>query len=315
MANFTWEVKRELLAALPENACCKIAAIAAFLRTSGSITYGAEGFGLEIVSENERIAEYFIQLMESVYGVRMVLREAKHDPKSDRDKLTFSYCGDRAAQILADTGVIARDENGYSVVYRLSPYLVENDCCALAFVKAAFLGGGSCTLPGGAGKTGYHLEFVFSSSAIAEDFCGLLSSFELLAKVVRRGETRVVYLKSRDALSDFFSVVGASAALRRLDSVSSVREEKNNENRVNNCFVGNTDRTASASAEQAIAIGKLRDTVGLDSLEEPLRELAAARLQYPMDSLRALAERLGVSKSCLNHRMRKLMEIYKRTEG
>ncbi|MBO5046672.1 MAG: DNA-binding protein WhiA [Clostridia bacterium] len=309
MANFTWEIKRELLSP-PENACCKVAECAAYLRTSGSITSSYQGFGFEIVSENERIAEYFINLFESVYGIRFVLKDATVDPKRERDKLTFAYDGERASQVLQETGVLRRDEGGFAINFGLSPYLVENDCCALSYVKGAFLGGGSCTIPSGSGKTGYHLEFVFSSYVIAEEFCSLLASFELLARMVKRGDKTVVYLKSRDELSDFFSLIGAHGALKRLNSVSEAREENNKENRVNNCIVGNMDRTAQASAEQAIAISAIKDRVGLDCLEASLRQLAEARIEFPMESLRQLAERLGVSKSCLNHRMRKLMEIY-----
>ncbi len=311
MGNFTGEVKRDLIARTPENACCKIAAIAAYLRTSGSITSSASGLGFEIVSENERIAEYFLLLLESVYGVRMTLSDASPDPKRARDKLTFSYNGDRAVQILQETGVLRRDEGGYALQLGLSPYLVENECCALSFVRGAFLGGGSCTLPGGSGKTGYHLEFVFASRMLAEDFCALLAEFEILARLVERGDRWVAYLKSREELSDFLSLVGADGALRRLNAVSGAREESNNENRVNNCFVGNTDRTARASAEQVFAIGEIDRRIGLGALDSALRELAEARTENPMEPLRALGERLGVSKSCLNHRMRKLMEIYR----
>ncbi len=310
MANFTWEVKRDLIASPPENACCKVAALSAFLRTSGAVTAGREGVGFEIVSENDRVAEYFVSLLESVYGVRMELREAVVDPKRSRDKLTFSCRGEQAARILAETGILRREAGSFSLSLGISPYLTENDCCALAYVKGAFLGGGSCTLPQGGSKTGYHLEFVFSHMQAAEEFCLLLERFELLAKCIVRGESVVVYMKSRDALSDFFSLVGAKGALKKLNAVSASRDEANYENRANNCLTGNIDRTARASANQALAIGVIQKKIGLSSLDPALAELAALRLSFPMESLSELAARLRLSKSCVNHRMRRLMEIY-----
>lgn len=316
MGNFTWDIKRELLSSPPENACCKIAACAAFLRTSGSITSSSDGLGLEIVSENDRIAEYFISQIEQIYGVRMVLKEAVPDPKTSKDRLTFSYKGDRAPQILQDTGIIRIEDGGFSINYGLSSYLVENECCALAYIKGAFLGGGSCTLPSNSGsKTGYHLEFVFSSAFIAEQFCMLLEDFQLIGKFVERGERWIVYIKSRDLISDFLSLIGAGNALRKLNNLTDERDESNNENRVNNCFVGNTDRTARASAEQVVAIQCIDKKIGISSLDEGLQQLAYARLQFPMESLRTLGEKLNLSKSCLNHRMRKLLEIYSKLEG
>ena len=160
---------------------------------------------------------------------------------------------------------------------------------------------------------GYHLEFIFTSAAVAEDFRYLLSTLELLSKSVMRGEKYVVYLKSREALSDFLSVTGARSALKTLESVSAEREESNNLNRVENCFAGNADRTAIASALQTVALGELKSSGGLETLDEHLKELACARLANPTLSLSELAETLGITKSCLSHRMRKLMEIHKKT--
>jgi hypothetical protein len=308
MGSFTWEVKREMLSP-PQNTCCKIAQCAGYLRTNGSITSSAQGLGFEVVGENERIAEYFISLFESVFGVRLVLKDASIDPKRDRDKLTFSYSGEGALQILEKLGVLREEEGGIGLQLGIDASLVENECCTLSYIKGAFLGGGSCTIPSGESKTGYHLEFVFSSHLMASDFCELLAQFELLGKVAPRGEKWLVYLKSRDELSDFFSLMETDSALRRLNAVSDAREESNQENRVNNCFVGNCDRTARASAEQTVAIEKLEREVGLDSLEPSLKELAQMRLKYPMESLSKLADRMGLSKSCLSHRMRKLMEV------
>lgn len=304
MGSFTWDVKRGLLSSPPADLCCKIAECAAYLRTNGTVY--AHSF--ELVSENERIAEYFVQLFESAYLARLELKNAVTDPKRARDKLTFFYGGERAEDILRDAGVTGKEE--------IPAKIAERDCCAAAYIKGAFLGSGSCTIPSGngSGKTGYHLEFVFSTLALAEDFCALLASFQLLAKLVKRGERAVVYLKSRDELSDFFSLIGAQSALKRLNAVSGAREESNQANRLSNCYASNTDRTASASALQTLAIAEIDRQIGLDSLDPPLRELAKARLNNPMESLCSLGKQLGETKSCLNHRMRKLMEIYNQLE-
>ncbi len=315
MANFTWEIKRELLSAPPENACCKIAACAAFLRTCGSILYSKRGLGFEIVTENDRVAEYFISLLESVYGVKMLLKEAITDPKSAKDKLTFGYNGERAAQILTELGVLRAEEGSFSIENGISPYIIENDCCALAFLTGAFLGSGSCTLPGLTDKkTGYHLEIVFSGTYCAEQFCELLDRFELIGKCAVRGEHSIVYMKSKDVLSDFLSLVGAQNALKKLISITEEREESNYENRAMNCFIGNCDRTARASAEQVVAINYVDERLGLENLDDGLRQVALARRAFPTESLQTLAERLNLSKSCLSHRLRKLMEIYKGME-
>lgn len=300
--NFTWEVKRDFLAAVNETAEEKRALVAALLLTSGTVSPSRFDF----VSENERVAGYFVNLVAELYGVRTEVKEAVRDPKRERDKLTFSCAGESAARILRDCCAEYGEEG-------ISERLCWSEACARAFVRGAFLGGGSCTLPRGGAKTGYHLEFIFPSAAVAEDFRYLLSTLELLSKSVMRGEKYVVYLKSREALSDFLSVTGARSALKTLESVSAEREESNNLNRVENCFAGNADRTAIASALQTVALGELKSSGGLETLDEHLKELACARLANPTLSLSELAETLGITKSCLSHRMRKLMEIHKKT--
>lgn len=300
MANFTSEIKRDILSDLPTEPCCGKAALSALLLTSGTV----DREKIEFVSENEKIAEYFLRLTEDLFSVRPEVKGAVFDPKHERDKLTFSYRGEKRSEILRETGL---SEGGLERV-------TAKDCCAVSFIQSAFLGSGSCTLPHGGAKTGYHLEFILPDQTVAEEFCDLLARFELLARVIVRGEKSVVYLKSGEAICDFFSVIGAQTALKKLENVTAARAESNNENRVSNCFAGNADKAAIASAQQVIALERLQKSGKLSSLARPLQDVARARLTYPSYSLGELAASLGVSKSCLNHRMRKLLEIY-RTEN
>ena len=105
-------------------------------------------------------------------------------------------------------------------------------------------------------------------------------------------------------------MLGAENALRKLNAVSAAREQSNNENRIQNCMAGNADKAAIASARQSLALRRLREDGVLQTLPAALRETAEARLEYPPLSLAELAALLGVSKGGLNHRMRKLMQIY-----
>lgn len=266
--------------------------MAAFLSTSGTLTDD----GFEIVSENERVAEYFQRLAEGL-GIQPQILEVTRDPKRKRDKLTF-YCGGTSAEhILRETR-------------SLREHLEEDEDAALCYLRAAFLGGGSCTLPRDGASTGYHLECVFFTQQRAEEFCNLLSGFELFGKLVARGDTFVAYVKSREAISDVLSVLGADHALKKLDAVSAARARSNNRNRIQNCMAGNADKAAIASAAQTVAVKQLQASGRLQTLPEQLRITALARLENPTLSLSELAELLGVSKGGLNHRMRRLMQLY-----
>lgn len=295
MANFTWEIKRDLLQAFPHEKEHLIAELSAFLSTAGGVSAHGE---VTFVSENERIAEYFLHLTEA-FGVRMELGRAAYDPKRKRDKLMFFCGGEDAAALL-------------KIVFPQTDVMrfANTQETALSYLRAAFLGGGSCTLPRGGAKTGYHLEFVFGEEKVAESFSELLTSLELLSKLVVRGEKYVVYCKSREIISDFLSIVGAQGALRKLEEVFIQREESNNSNRVSNCYAGNADKSAIASAAQIVALSHMKEDGILGMLPKALQETAECRMQNPADSLNELAEKLGVSKSCFNHRLRKLMSLH-----
>ena len=301
--NFTEKIRKNILKNTPEIRSECLAMLAAFLDTSGYshfsgyLTSGEFSFS----NENEEVAEYFLMLVDKLFGVSMTVTEVKHDPKHGRGKLTFSYSGENA-------GEYADEISDYSAVNLTD----ENEM--RAYLKGAFLGSGSCTLPNGTAKTGYHLEFVFPYEDDAVSFCEMLDKLQLLANIIPRAEKYVVYCKNRDAISDFLSVVGADSALKELEKLLIAREENNFINRVENCMAGNADKSMTASAEQAHRIQKLKGSAAFSNLPEALKELCEERLNNPTLSLRELAVKLGVSKSCLNHRMRKLMEICKRGE-
>lgn len=294
--NFTQEIKRDLIALFPKDECCKRAAVAALLKTSGI----AKPKKFEFVSENEKVTGYFLALVEGAFGVRPEVKEATFDPKREKDKLTLSCEGESAEKVLRG---IEEFE---------SP--PEEEHCAVCYLRAAYLGGGSCTLPREGATTGYHLEVVFGDEESAENFGALLERFELLPKLVKRKKGYVVYFKSRDLISDFLSIVGAESALATLESVSSKREAQNNLNRSSNCAAGNADKTAIASVMQVSAFEKLKERGILATLPAPLKEAAIARMESPELALSELAQKLGITKSCLNHRLRKLMEIYRTEE-
>lgn len=293
--NFTQGIKREILSAVPENDCCKRALFRALLEVCGS----ADPACVEFTSENERLAEYFFALAESL-GLQLELDGATYDARNGKDRISFCLRGERAARAYRLYSEVQPDE--------LKP------CCAVAYVRGAFLGGGSCSLPRAGAKSGYHLEFVFSDEEKAENFCIVLESMLFYTKTIKRGERFVVYLKSKEAVYDLLSAIGAKGALKELEKILIAREENNFINRVENCMAGNADKSMTASAEQAHKIQKLKESAVFLDLPEVLKDLAEERLNSPTLSLRELAAKLEISKSCLNHRMRKLMEICRRTE-
>ncbi|MBQ8686047.1 MAG: DNA-binding protein WhiA [Clostridia bacterium] len=309
--SFTTDIKKEIVsksAALSRGGlAAKKASVSAFVRTSGALGVkdGAPTFFL--VSETETVAEFFMQLFSEVFSVELFVTHATRDRKSGRDKLVMQCPPAEATATLDRLGLLKRDKSG--IREGIAASLIKSEEQKLAYIQGAFLGGGSCILPKASGGSGYHLEIVFDDRQTAKDFCELLVEMELIAKLVERKETQVVYIKSKEVISDFLSVIGAENCLRKFEAFTQKRDAANQDNRARNCFSGNADKTAIAAVKQVVAIQKIQEKTHFADLSEELIALCKARLKYPEKSLRELAELLGTSKSCLNHRIRRLMDI------
>ncbi len=308
--NFTSDVKKELMK-LPCGKEESRAALSAYFSACG--VFAESGTGepeFFLVSETERVAEFFTGLFYNLFGERLIVSRAVKDRLSGRSRLILEC--PRGAKNALETLELYKPGAGFTV--GVPQVFKENDAARRAYICGAFLGGGSITLPADGKKTGYHLEIAFPAeedgeSAMAEEFAALAEADDLLLKCVKRGGETVAYMKSKEAISDFLSVLGAENALKKFGAFCEEREKNNNLNRAANCSSFNADKTATAAVKQVLAIEKIVASGADTTLAAPLKELIALRLARPELSLQELADELGVSKSCLSHRMRKLTEI------
>ena len=308
--NFTSDVKKELMK-LPCGKEESLAALSAYFSACG--VFAESGTGepeFFLVSETERVAEFFTGLFYNLFGERLIVSRAVKDRLSGRSRLILEC--PRGAKNALETLELYKPGAGFTV--GVPQVFKENDAARRAYICGAFLGGGSITLPADGKKTGYHLEIAFPAeedgeSAVAEEFAALAEADDLLLKCVKRGGETVAYMKSKEAISDFLSVLGAENALKKFGAFCEEREKNNNLNRAANCSSFNADKTATAAVKQVLAIEKIVAAGADTTLAAPLKKLIALRLARPELSLQELADELGVSKSCLSHRMRKLTEI------
>lgn len=312
--NFTSDIKKEIISQGlkgEDRVGIEKSALSAFIRTSGFLgeTDGAPNFF--IVSETENVAEFFMTKFYELFDAELSITHASMDRMSGRDKLLLQCPLSETERVMKELKLLKKTGG---IRKGISNAFLSSDERKTAFIQGAFLGGGSCTLPSEDGKTGYHLEIVFSDRETAKDFCNLLAELELLARYVERKETYVVYIKSKEIISDFLSVIGVPHALKKFSNLVEKRDKANHSNRAQNCMAGNADKTAIASVKQVIAIEKLQNWSGYDDLAEDLKNLATLRKENPSMSLQELADHLKLSKSCINHRMRKLMELARKCE-
>ncbi len=307
--SFTSDIKKEIIARGLEDTK---AGIAAFVKTSGTVGIKDGKPTFFLVSERERVAEFFTAIFAETFQTALAVTSASFDRLSGRDKLLLQCTPTKTEEVMKALGLIKR--NG-ELREGIASSILHSEEGQISFIQGAFLGGGSCSVPSEGGKTGYHLEWAFSEGKTAKDFCTLLAEYELIAHLAQRKETSVVYIKSKEQISDFLSVIGCQNALKKFSALVEKRDEANRNNRARNCISGNEDKRAIAAVKQVVALKKLLDSPQAEELAEELKTLANIRLENPLLSLQELADYCKVSKSCLNHRMRRLMTLAERMDG
>ena len=185
---------------------------------------------------------------------------------------------------------------------------LENECCRSAFLRGAFLSCGTVADP----SCEYHLEFAVPYMNLAKDLTALMRDIlelDLQPRFSRRKSTYVVYVKGGERVADFLTFLGAPSASMKLTQIRMFKELRNQVNRQTNFETANIGKTASAAAQEVLAIEKIQRTCGLAALPEDLQKLAAVRLQNPELSLRELGLRLvpPLSRSGVYHRLERII--------
>ncbi|MCR4850245.1 MAG: DNA-binding protein WhiA [Lachnospiraceae bacterium] len=183
----------------------------------------------------------------------------------------------------------------------------KRSCCIRAYLRGVFLCTGSVNDP----EKSYNLEFVLNSEADAGRIRDLIRNFDIEAGVSHRKNTFVVYIKEAEGIVDVLNIMGAHRALMHFESLRVEKDVRNRVNREVNCEAANIAKSVKASAKQIEDIRKIDRVLGLQKLEEPLKQMAYVRLEHESASLAELGGYLNppVGKSGVNHRLRKLGEI------
>jgi len=194
-----------------------------------------------------------------------------------------------------------------SLAHHINFGILEEEHCRTAFFRGGFLAGGSATAP----EKGYHLELVTSHYNVSRELQPLLRESGFRPKETVRNSNYITYFKHSEFIEDFLTAIGAPLAAMHVMNAKLEKNLRGSVNRRVNCDAANLDKVVAAAGEQIEAIRSLEAACGLDSLPDKLRETASLRMEYPELTLSQLAELSDppVTKSCLNHRLRKLLEL------
>jgi DNA-binding protein WhiA len=228
-----------------------------------------------------------------------------------KNKIVTLTVKDKLELILNDLSIIKDNER----VYVPESYLVDEDSDKIAYLRGIFEMCGSINDP----KTSrYHLEFVINNYDTASYVNDLLNEMYLNSKVIKRDKNYMVYIKEAEKISDFIRMLNASNSLFYYEDIRIYRDHKNMTNRLNNCEQANVDKMIASSNEQLEMISKLKEQYDFDLLDEKIKTICIYKEKYPESSMAELAMIISsetekpISKSCINHRFRKIKEMIKK---
>ena len=297
--SFSGNAKAEICRGVPQKRCCAIAECFGILLFCNS--FSADG--IRIITESRDFASILPRLFKKAFGLSF-------DVTPDHDlpgKQSFFITDPGKIETIMDT--YGFDPKGTLSLHINLP-IVEDECCKAAFLKGAFLAGGSVTDP----AKGYHLELTTTHQSVArEAYAFVQEVMGFYPKTAQRSGAMVVYLKNSEMISDFLTFLGAHVCAM---GIMEARLEKDLNNKVNrrcNCDEANTSKVVEAAQEQLSAIRFLKKNGLLAGLPSKLQQAADARLANPEASLTELAGMMEppITKPAMNNRLKKLIQLAK----
>jgi len=285
------------------------AELAAIMKVSGTLLIGGSNtFSFRVTTENPAITRLIFKLLKKHFDVHTKIMVKRSNSLKKNNVYMIMINEEMGVRsLLKEIGLIRDTDNVFSFDYSISREIFEKEDLRRAYLRGAFLGGGSISNP----EKTYHLEFVTHDEDYARELSSLINSYGLTSKVIQRKSSFVVYLKEGEQIVDILNIIGAHSSLLELENVRILKEMRNNVNRLVNCETANLSKTVNAAVRQVESIKLIEKEIGLRRLPKNLREIAELRLNYPDESLKELGEMLSppVGKSGVNHRLRRIEKI------
>ena len=245
--SFSSETKNELARVKDIDVNDKQAELSAIVRMSGTIQFaGLRKINVKITTELNSVARRVFKLLKKEFNIETTISVNKNQMLKRNNSYVLMVKSENGAEKLLKKLGILEDRDGFFPTNCIPKEIFEDDILKKAYLRGAFLGGGSISDP----EKNYHMEFVTNNEDYANSLRDLINSFGLNSKIVARKNSFVVYLKESEQISDLLSMIGAYQALLSLQSTKIVKEMRNNVNRIVNCETANLSKTVNAAVRQ-----------------------------------------------------------------
>jgi DNA-binding protein WhiA len=301
------DVREELARIAPERECDRRAELSALFHSAGSLHLRGRGeWALHLDLASGAAARRAFRLLRGD-EIRSEIRTYKRRAFDRATRYQLHVEGSEAAlAVFVAAGVLDRR---HGPLERPPRRIVARACCRAAYLRGAFLGGGSLSV-----QRSPHLELRTGSGEAASLLQDIARDAGVSLGVVERTAHAAAYAKSWDAIESVLALAGATEAVLALEERAVVAATSGQANRLANADHANLVRTSRAAQLQLEAVERLRAEGSLAQLSAPLNEAAALRLRHPTDSLRELAARTDplASKAAMHRRLRQLGELARR---
>ena len=295
--SFCSNVKAELCRLPLNRTCCAVAEAYGVLLFCNTFS----PMGIRIVTESRDFAVRLPRLFKKAFGI-----EFDQLPEQDQGKMVFVLeTPDKLLKIYDAFGL----EPETTVSLHVNLAVLEEECCKISFLRGAFMAGGSVTDP----EKRYHLELATSHLRVSREVYSLLMELGFFPKDVARSGNSILYFKQSDYIEDVLTTLGAPVNAMRIMEAKVEKDLRNDVNRRVNCETANLGKAVDAAQEQLAAIRRLEANGTYNDLPDKLRKTAELRKANPEATLLELAQMQDppLTKSAINHRMRKILELSK----
>lgn len=305
--SLTRQVKNELARLEEPLTCCGSWELKALLLKNGYYNIRHNMHVLSMAVDDNAVARRLFCLLRQT-GIKAPSIIKEQERRLDKTRFLVQIRGkDQIDALLVYLNIsIAGRNNDWSGLNLVIP---KRPCCCRAFLRGAFLAGGTISI---SRRSGYHLELSCANVDDARNYQKILERFNLKALLRHREDYINLYFKSAEFIADFLRIIGAGKALLELESMRVFRSMRNQVNRVVNCETANLEKVVASAQQQLDLIDLAENKIGLNNLPPSLREAALVRRKYPDASLTELGRSLNppVSKSGMNHRFRQLNKMF-----
>ncbi len=300
--SYASEVKKELTTLEVHFGNAK-AELMALIRMNGSLGLSNHRFILNVQTENPATARRIYSLLKQFYDVESELL-VRRKMKLKKNNLYIVRLNKGSDYVLKDLDIL----DGFQLKETVPLDFLDDDAKVRSYLRGAFLATGSVNNPE---TSSYHLEIYSLYEDHNQTICEMMNRYGLNARTAKRRSGYITYLKEAEKIADFLSLIGATSSMLKFEDIRIMRDMRNSVNRIVNCENANFNKVADAANRQIESIKYLDKKIGLNNLPVKLQEIAIARMAHPEISLKELGELVPggpISKSGVNHRLRKIME-------